>query len=208
MPSGHRHSVEKLRHNQDNCGCFSPFSFRNRAVGGTSSHSRCRKDRQRQADTAGRPRRRRSNRSVRVPEKWPYVVVVRSEIRKCSDRKQTESVTKNGLGDGPRRLPDAGFVGTLRQSVSGVGHAAAHIHHARRRRGSIAAGRAGAACQDQADRNGAPIRPGGQHGRKLSSDVPRIFDELSRLGFVEGKNLIVERYSAEGQPDRYPQPGR
>jgi putative ABC transport system substrate-binding protein len=30
-----------------------------------------------------------------------------------------------------------------------------------------------------------------------------FFDELSRLGFVEGKNLVVERYSAEGQPDRY-----
>jgi putative ABC transport system substrate-binding protein len=30
-----------------------------------------------------------------------------------------------------------------------------------------------------------------------------FFDELSRLGFVEGKNLVVERYSALGQPDRY-----
>jgi ABC-type uncharacterized transport system substrate-binding protein len=32
-----------------------------------------------------------------------------------------------------------------------------------------------------------------------------FFDELSRLGFVEGKNLVVERYSAAGQPDRFPQ---
>src|SRR5579863_2450244 len=32
-----------------------------------------------------------------------------------------------------------------------------------------------------------------------------FFDELSRLGFVEGKNLVVERYSAMGQPDRYAQ---
>lgn len=30
-----------------------------------------------------------------------------------------------------------------------------------------------------------------------------IFDELKRLGYVEGKNLIVERYSAEGQLERY-----
>jgi putative ABC transport system substrate-binding protein len=30
-----------------------------------------------------------------------------------------------------------------------------------------------------------------------------FFDELSRLGFVEGKNLVVERYSAEGQPSRF-----
>src|SRR3954471_23742666 len=29
------------------------------------------------------------------------------------------------------------------------------------------------------------------------------FDELNRLGFVEGKNLIVERYSALGQFDRF-----
>ena len=28
------------------------------------------------------------------------------------------------------------------------------------------------------------------------------FDELNRLGFIEGQNLIVERYSALGQPDR------
>jgi putative ABC transport system substrate-binding protein len=29
------------------------------------------------------------------------------------------------------------------------------------------------------------------------------FDELNRLGFIEGQNLIVERYSALGQPDRF-----
>src|SRR6185503_3785223 len=28
------------------------------------------------------------------------------------------------------------------------------------------------------------------------------FEELNRLGYVEGKNLVVERYSALGQPDR------
>jgi putative tryptophan/tyrosine transport system substrate-binding protein len=36
---------------------------------------------------------------------------------------------------------------------------------------------------------------------------PRVdgafFDEMSRLGFVEFKNLAVERYSAAGQPDRF-----
>jgi ABC-type uncharacterized transport system substrate-binding protein len=31
-----------------------------------------------------------------------------------------------------------------------------------------------------------------------------FFDEVSRLGFVEGKNLVVERYSAEGETDRFP----
>lgn len=30
-----------------------------------------------------------------------------------------------------------------------------------------------------------------------------FFGELNRLGYIEGQNLIVERYSALGQPDRY-----
>jgi putative ABC transport system substrate-binding protein len=35
-----------------------------------------------------------------------------------------------------------------------------------------------------------------------------FFDEMSRLGFVEGKNLVVERYSAGGQIDRLAQLAR
>ena len=35
-----------------------------------------------------------------------------------------------------------------------------------------------------------------------------VFDELSRLGFVEGKTLIVERYSGEGRQERLPQLAR
>src|SRR5262245_25961779 len=30
-----------------------------------------------------------------------------------------------------------------------------------------------------------------------------IMDELKRQGFVEGENLIVDRYSAEGRAERY-----
>jgi putative ABC transport system substrate-binding protein len=30
-----------------------------------------------------------------------------------------------------------------------------------------------------------------------------FFGELRRLGYVEGKNLIIERYSAEGRHERY-----
>jgi ABC-type uncharacterized transport system substrate-binding protein len=30
-----------------------------------------------------------------------------------------------------------------------------------------------------------------------------FFEELSRLGYVEGQNLKVDRYSREGQPERY-----
>jgi putative ABC transport system substrate-binding protein len=32
-----------------------------------------------------------------------------------------------------------------------------------------------------------------------------FFDELSHHGFIEGKQLFVERYSAEGDTDRFPQ---
>jgi putative ABC transport system substrate-binding protein len=32
---------------------------------------------------------------------------------------------------------------------------------------------------------------------------PAFFDELRRLGDVEGQNLTVERYSGEGRPERY-----
>ena len=34
---------------------------------------------------------------------------------------------------------------------------------------------------------------------------PALFKELRRFGYVEGKNLIVARYSAEGREDRYPE---
>src|SRR3954468_489671 len=30
-----------------------------------------------------------------------------------------------------------------------------------------------------------------------------FFEELIRLGYVEGQNLGIERYSGDGQPDRY-----
>src|ERR1700736_4271924 len=30
-----------------------------------------------------------------------------------------------------------------------------------------------------------------------------FFEELSRLGYVEGQNLVVERYSADGRSERY-----
>jgi hypothetical protein len=34
---------------------------------------------------------------------------------------------------------------------------------------------------------------------------PALFKELRRLGYVEGKNLVVARYSGEGREDRYPE---
>jgi putative ABC transport system substrate-binding protein len=38
--------------------------------------------------------------------------------------------------------------------------------------------------------------------------VPAFFAELRRLGFVEGENLLVERYSGGGQSNRYPELAR
>jgi putative tryptophan/tyrosine transport system substrate-binding protein len=40
-------------------------------------------------------------------------------------------------------------------------------------------------------------------GLASSGRYKAYFDELNRLGFVEGQNLIVERYSALGQFDRF-----
>jgi hypothetical protein len=33
--------------------------------------------------------------------------------------------------------------------------------------------------------------------------MARVFRELRRLGYVEGDNLLIERYSAEGHHERY-----
>jgi putative tryptophan/tyrosine transport system substrate-binding protein len=34
--------------------------------------------------------------------------------------------------------------------------------------------------------------------------IPAIFEELLRLGYVEGRNLLIERYSGEGRAANYP----
>jgi putative tryptophan/tyrosine transport system substrate-binding protein len=34
--------------------------------------------------------------------------------------------------------------------------------------------------------------------------IPAIFEELTRLGYVEGRNLLIERYSGEGRAVHYP----
>jgi putative tryptophan/tyrosine transport system substrate-binding protein len=34
--------------------------------------------------------------------------------------------------------------------------------------------------------------------------IPAIFEELIRLGYVEGRNLLIERYSGEGRAAHYP----
>src|SRR6478752_2405715 len=39
---------------------------------------------------------------------------------------------------------------------------------------------------------------------KGSLAIPAIFEELTRLGYVEGRNLLIERYSGEGRAPPYP----
>jgi putative tryptophan/tyrosine transport system substrate-binding protein len=38
--------------------------------------------------------------------------------------------------------------------------------------------------------------------------IPAIFEELTRLGYVEGRNLLIERYSGEGRAAHYPELAR
>ena len=50
------------------------------------------------------------------------------------------------------------------------------------------------------------VHPAGKVSEISVSGRPHyraFFEELSRLGYVEGQNLGVERYSGEGQPERY-----
>src|SRR5262245_3672612 len=43
---------------------------------------------------------------------------------------------------------------------------------------------------------------------KGSFVIPAILEELTRLGYVEGRNLLIERYSGEGRADHYPELAR
>jgi putative ABC transport system substrate-binding protein len=57
----------------------------------------------------------------------------------------------------------------------------------------------------------AIVHPADPVANLVASNNPNyqaFFDELGRAGFVEGKNLVVERHSAEGNPDRYDQLAR
>ena len=49
----------------------------------------------------------------------------------------------------------------------------------------------------------APVADQNQASRG-SLTIPAIFEELLRLGYVEGRNLLIERYSGEGRATQYP----
>jgi putative ABC transport system substrate-binding protein len=48
----------------------------------------------------------------------------------------------------------------------------------------------------------APVADQNQ-ASKGSLAIPAIFEELTRLGYVEGRNILIERYSAEGRAANY-----
>jgi len=56
----------------------------------------------------------------------------------------------------------------------------------------------------------AIVRPSGSNEDVVASNslFRPLFEELSRLGYVEGKNLTIERYSAEGRTDNFAQLAR
>jgi putative tryptophan/tyrosine transport system substrate-binding protein len=43
---------------------------------------------------------------------------------------------------------------------------------------------------------------------KGSLQIPAIFEELTRLGYVEGRNVLIERYSGEGRAAHFPEVAR
>ena len=51
-----------------------------------------------------------------------------------------------------------------------------------------------------------PVGPGcrSKSGEQGILVPPAIFEELIRLGYVEGRNLLIERYSGEGRATHYP----
>jgi putative tryptophan/tyrosine transport system substrate-binding protein len=88
---------------------------------------------------------------------------------------------------------------------------APRLHYAaRRRRGCLAAGGAraalGKAAADGDVPSGNPARPPDRNG--WGSAWRAFFGELRRLGYVEGQNLIIDRYSAEGRHERYAEVAR
>jgi putative tryptophan/tyrosine transport system substrate-binding protein len=55
-----------------------------------------------------------------------------------------------------------------------------------------------------------PVAEIGENNRNpyIARAYRAFFDELRRLGYVEGQNLVVERYSGEGRPEHYPELAR
>lgn len=86
----------------------------------------------------------------------------------------------------------------MRFSLRGI-HATARFHHAFWRHGSDVATRGPRAAtgEDEADRYCFPGDQSQRHKRERQTVYRAFFEELGRLGHVEGQNLGVERYSGD-----------
>ena len=88
--------------------------------------------------------------------------------------------------------------------LSAGSDATARFHHGTWYCGYVAARRTSAATgEDEADSYRFPSSKVSEISMSGQPRYRAFFEELSRLGYVEGQNLRVERYSGEGQPERY-----
>ena len=67
----------------------------------------------------------------------------------------------------------------------------------------VTRGPSAATGQDEADRVRSPSAKVSELNVSNQTYYRDFFEELIRLGYIEGQNLGVERYSGEGQPERY-----
>jgi putative tryptophan/tyrosine transport system substrate-binding protein len=91
----------------------------------------------------------------------------------------------------------------VRVTDVGGGHATAGVYRSHWRRGGMACCGKDAAIKKM--KRLAFVIPAGKASDVAPSTTKyrAFFEELNRLGYVEGQNLIIERYSAEGQVDHY-----
>jgi hypothetical protein len=50
-----------------------------------------------------------------------------------------------------------------------------------------------------------PVIPAAQLTKAVGPSYSGFFEELHRLGYIEGQNILIERFSGEGRADHYPE---
>jgi ABC transporter substrate binding protein len=122
------------------------------------------------------------------------------------DPNRTSATTKDISPDRPQRLSD------IESRVHTAGRLIGGTDMQRRQFITLVSGAAFATharAQQPAKMKRIAMVHGSERVTNMVASYHRFyrafFDEVSRLGFVEGKNLVVERYSAGGQFDRFTQ---
>jgi putative ABC transport system substrate-binding protein len=125
----------------------------------------------------------------------------------ANDPNRTSATSKDISPDRPQRLSDIeSRVHTAGRLIGGVGMQ-------RRQFITLVSGAAALPLAARAQQPAKMKRIAMVHGSERVTNMVAsyhrfyraFFDQVSRLGFVEGKNLVVERYSAGGQFDRFTQ---